>query len=258
MEKYALLGVGVSATRFEETLQELLDAPQSQQRKRVHFCSVHTLVESSTNPDLYAELQDAEVVAPDGMPLVWAGRLRGIAVQRFCGPDVMPELIDRSREYGQSHFFYGGAEGVPEQLAEAFSERYPGLLVAGTYSPPFRELSQEEDAAVVERINSSNADYVWVGLGSPKQDLWIADHWERLEASVLLAVGAAFDFHTDRSRRAPRWMQRTGLEWLFRLLSEPGRLWKRYTVVNLTFIYLASRQALSAALARLPWSRRTN
>lgn len=254
VQKFPLLGIGVSATTFERTLQELLDAPDGGERKRVHFCTTHTLVESRSNPELRAELLDAEIIAPDGMPLVWAGRLSGVEIERFCGPDVMLALIDRSREYGRRHFFYGGDEGVPEQLAAALSKRYPGLEVAGSYSPPFRALTVEEDEAIVEQINASNADYIWVGLGTPKQDLWIAEHWERLNASVLLAVGAAFDFHTDRVKRAPAWMQRIGMEWLFRLLSEPRRLGKRYAIANVKFLYFAGRQALGSILGR--FSRR--
>jgi len=165
-------------------------------------------------------------------------------VSRVYGPDLMLALCEESKEKGYRHFFYGGAEGVADELAASLTERYPGLQVAGTYSPPFRPLTEDEDQQVVDLINRSGADIVWVGLGTPKQDFWVADHVGRLEAPVLLAVGAAFDFHSGRKRQAPRWMQRAGLEWLFRLLTEPRRLWYRYLVLNPLFIALVTLQLL--------------
>ena len=250
MDKFDLLGVGVSAITFDAAIQELMDAPASGRRLQVHFCSVHTLVEASADPTLRDALNRAELVAPDGVPLVWIGRLRRQAMERVCGPDLMPVLIDQSRVHGHSHYFYGGAEGVAERLAETFTERFPGLRVAGTYSPPFRPLTAEEDAAVVARINEANPDYVWVGLGSPKQDHWVAEHRDRLNAAALLAVGAAFDFHGNGLRRAPVWMRRSGLEWLYRFGSEPRRLWRRYTVVNLRFIALLGSDAVRSLVRR--------
>ncbi len=250
MDKFDLLGVGVSAITFDAAIQELLDAAASGRRLQVHFCSVHTLVEASADPTLRDALNRAELVAPDGVPLVWLGRLRRQAMERVCGPDLMPVLIDQSRVRGHSHYFYGGAEGVAERLAETFTERFPGLRVAGTYSPPFRPLTAEEDAAVVARINEANPDYVWVGLGSPKQDHWVAEHRDQLNAAALLAVGAAFDFHGNGLRRAPVWMRRSGLEWLYRFGSEPRRLWRRYTVVNLRFMALLGRDAVRSLARR--------
>jgi N-acetylglucosaminyldiphosphoundecaprenol N-acetyl-beta-D-mannosaminyltransferase len=169
----------------------------------------------------------------------------GREVGRVCGPDLLPLLVDRGREVGARHFFYGGAPGVAEQLAERLAGRYPGMVVAGMHSPPFRPLTPEEDKAEVELINAASPDFVWVGLGSPKQDLWIDGHRNRLDAAVLFAVGAAFDFHAGTLRRAPVWMQRTGTEWFYRLISEPRRLLRRYTVVNTRFVLLLGRQILS-------------
>jgi len=244
-DRYPVTGTRIAAMTFDDAVELLAGAPTRDRRLSVHFCTTHTLVEANDNPVLRAALARPEAVAfPDGMPLVWVGRAMGRRVERVCGPDLMPALIDRSRAIGGRHYFYGGAPGVADRLAAALRERYPGLVVAGTHSPPFRPLSPEEAAAEVTRLNEARTDYIWVGLGSPKQDLWIADHRERLDAAVLLAVGAAFDFHSGGLRRAPVWMQRIGLEWLFRLLSEPRRLLRRYTVTNTRFAILLARQIL--------------
>jgi N-acetylglucosaminyldiphosphoundecaprenol N-acetyl-beta-D-mannosaminyltransferase len=156
----------------------------------------------------------------------------------------MPALVKRGIPLGRSHFFLGGPPGLPEELARRLGKTYPGLRVAGTLSPPFRPLSPEEDEALVALINSAAPDFVWVGLGAPQQDLWVASHRSRLNAAALLAVGAAFDFHAGTRRRAPRWMQRTGTEWFFRLVMEPRRLARRYTVVNARFLRLVIEDAL--------------
>lgn len=244
--RYRVIETKIAAFQLDDAVDLFLAAPASGDRLRAHFCTTHTLVEASGNPRLREALNHVDAVAsPDGMPLVWVGRAMGRQVGRVCGPDLMPLLIDRARQQGARHFFYGGAPGVAEALAARLTERFPGMIVAGTYSPPFRPLTADEDAAEIELINAARPDYVWVGLGSPKQDLWIDDHRTRLDASVLFAVGAAFDFHSGGLRRAPIWMQRTGTEWLYRLLAEPRRLLRRYTVVNTKFVLLLARQILA-------------
>jgi len=248
--RYDVVGVRVAAMTFEDAIRLLLDAPGNR-RMGVHFCTTHTLVEADDQAWLRDGLNAEDAIAaPDGMPLVWVGRAKGQRVERVCGPDTMVALMDRARTAGGRHFLYGGAPGVPERLAERLEARFPGLNVVGTHSPPFRPLTAEEDAAEVARINGTHPDYVWVGLGSPKQDRWVMDHREHLTASVVLAVGAAFDFHSGNLRRAPRWMQRTGTEWVFRLLAEPRRLAKRYTVTNSRFALLLARQLLTRRSAR--------
>jgi exopolysaccharide biosynthesis WecB/TagA/CpsF family protein len=234
---FDLLGVRVSAAPFRSVVQRALHAPLNGERLAVHFATAHTLVESQENEPLRSAL-DRGLVQPDGMPLVWLGRASGFPVERVCGPDFMPALIEAGIEAGRTHFFYGGAPGVPEALAARLTSRYPGLRVAGTLSPPFRALSATEDQAVLNRINEAAPDYLWVGLGTPKQDLWIAANRSRLDAPVILAVGAAFDFLAGRRRRAPRWMQRSGTEWIYRLATEPRRLGSRYTRVNARFLRL--------------------
>jgi N-acetylglucosaminyldiphosphoundecaprenol N-acetyl-beta-D-mannosaminyltransferase len=187
---------------------------------------------------------NSDRVEPDGVPLVWLARRRGTKAERVAGPDFLPALVQRGLPLGRSHFFFGGPPGLPDELARRLSEAYPGVRIVGTISPPFRPLTQEEDDAFVAQINAAKPDYVWVGLGTPKQDLWVASHRPRLEAAALLAVGAAFDVHAGKRRRAPRWMQRTGTEWLFRLLVEPRRLARRYTVVNARFLWLVVKEGL--------------
>lgn len=233
----------INAAPFEVVLDRVLRAPDTGERLSVHFATAHSIVEAQERPTLRQAFERG-IVEPDGMPLVWLGRRSGLKVQRVCGPDFMPALIEAGIATGRSHFFYGGAPGVAEALAVRFSARFPGLRVVGHHSPPFRHLSAEEDRKVVEAINAARPDYVWVGLGAPKQDLWVADHRDALVAPGLLAVGAAFDFHAGMRRRAPRWMQRVGVEWLYRLASEPRRLAGRYTRVNARFVGLLLRDLL--------------
>jgi N-acetylglucosaminyldiphosphoundecaprenol N-acetyl-beta-D-mannosaminyltransferase len=240
---FELLGVRINAAPFAEVLDTVLRAPDAGDRLSLHFATAHTLVESHENARLREALSQG-LVEPDGMPLVWLGRRQGLRVERVCGPDFMPAVVEHGIRRGRTHFFYGGASGVPDALAARLAVRYPGMRVAGTLSPPFRALSTDEDEAIIAKINGAEPDYVWVGLGAPKQDLWVAAHRSRLKAPVLLAVGAAFDFHAGRRRRAPDWMQRSGTEWVFRLVSEPRRLAGRYTRVNARFLRLVLAERL--------------
>jgi N-acetylglucosaminyldiphosphoundecaprenol N-acetyl-beta-D-mannosaminyltransferase len=209
-------------------------------RRQQHYVcvtGVHGVMESRRDKRLRQIHNDAGLVTPDGMPLVWLSLLHGHGyVERVYGPDLM--------------FFYGGGEGVHERLADSLLQRYPGLRVAGGYCPPFRLLTGEEDKQVAQAINATEPDIVWVGLSTPKQERWMAEHVGQLTAPVLIGVGAAFDFHSGLKKQAPHWMQRWGLEWLFRLASEPGRLWRRYLVNNPLFVLLTLQQALG--LKRYP------
>ena len=242
-----ILGIRLVAQRYEEALTRFRDEAAHGVPFRVHFCTVHSMVEAQSNPALMAAFESADVVVTDGVPLVWVARRRGARhAERVCGPDVMLSLCDRGRAVSMRHYFLGGRTGVPEDLAARLTERYPGLLVVGTESPPFRPLSEEEDAAVVDRINAAGPDVVWVGLGSPKQEYWAADHQPRLRVGLVMPVGAAFDFHSGRVRRAPRWMQRVGLEWLFRLAMDPRRLFRRYVVTNTKFAVLVVREEIES------------
>jgi N-acetylglucosaminyldiphosphoundecaprenol N-acetyl-beta-D-mannosaminyltransferase len=243
VQEIDLLGVRVNAAPFADVLDTVVNAPDTGDRLALHFATAHSVAEANDSPELCAAL-NAGIVEPDGVPLVWLGRRRGAKMERVCGPDFMPALVKRGIPLGRSHFFFGGPPGLPEELARRLGKTYRGLRVAGTLSPPFRPLSPEEDEAIVAQINSAAPDFVWVGLGAPQQDLWVASHRSRLNAAALLAVGAAFDFHAGTRRRAPSWMQRTGTEWFFRLAMEPRRLARRYTVVNARFLQLVLRDTL--------------
>jgi len=164
--------------------------------------------------------------------MVWAGRWAGASgMRRVYGPDLMLALAERAAERGWRSFFYGGRPGVADRLVASLAGRFPGFLAVGAYAPPFRALTAEEDAAISERINAAAPDLVWVGLSTPKQERWMASHVGRLDAPVLLGVGAAFDINAGTLPQAPRWMQASGLEWLYRLVREPRRLWRRYVSI---------------------------
>ena len=240
-----MLGVGVSAINIDLALAFIERWIQRRERHYVCITGVHGVMESQHDAELRRIHNSAGLVTPDGMPLVWLSRLNGFKhVDRVYGPDLMLAVCEKSCSTGYRHFFYGGAEGVPELLAGRLVQRFPGLKVAGTYSPPFRPLTRAEDEALVQHINHLKPDIVWVGLSTPKQEQWMAAHVGRLEAPVLIGVGAAFDFHAGLKRQAPHWMQRSGMEWFFRLLTEPKRLWKRYLSNNPRFLALVVAQRL--------------
>lgn len=240
-----VLGVGVSALDMPRALDEIEGWIVRRERRYVCVTGVHGVMESRRDPALRRIHNEAGLVTPDGMPLVWLARLLTQArVDRVYGPDLLLALCERTAATGIRHFFFGGAPGVPELLAKRLQERFPGLLVAGTLSPPFHEPSESEDAAIVAAIEAARPDIVWVGFGTPKQERWMATHRGRLGAPVLIGVGAAFDFHAGVKVQAPRWIQRSGFEWLFRLLTEPRRLWKRYLVNNPIFVALVCLQLL--------------
>jgi N-acetylglucosaminyldiphosphoundecaprenol N-acetyl-beta-D-mannosaminyltransferase len=203
-------------------------------------------MESQEDAGLRAIHDAAGLVTPDGMPLVWLGRLAGWRhVRRVYGPDLMLALCERSVTAGYRHFFYGATTSVLERLERRLVARYPGLHIVGRYAPPFRPLTGPEDDAVTRAINESSPDIVWVGLSTPKQERWMAEHVGRLDVPALIGVGAAFDFHAGVKRQAPRWMQRSGLEWVFRLGTEPRRLWRRYLRNNPRFVIQVLRQLTS-------------
>lgn len=233
-----VLGVPVSALTMVDAVATIDRWIRDRTPQYVCVTSVHGVMESQRDRDLLSIHQQAGLVTPDGMPLVWLSRLGGHReVERVYGPDLMLACCRRSLHTGARHYFFGGAPGIAERLAARLTAQFPGLAVAGTYCPPFRPMTSAEDAALIQHINRANPDIVWIGLGTPKQERWMADHVGKLRAAVLIGVGAAFDFHAGVKRQAPRWMQRSGLEWLFRLMSEPRRLWRRYLVNNPLFVW---------------------
>ncbi len=238
-----ILGVPVSAVDMGTTLGAIAGWIERRERNYVCVCNVHTVMECQRDEQVRRLYHRAGMVTPDGMPLVWVSRMLGYAgVARVYGPDLMLEIFAQSAARGWSHFLYGGAPGVGEELERRMRARFPGLRIAGIISPPYRSLTPAEDGDAVRRINDSGADIVWTGIGAPRQEIWMAEHRERLQAPVIIGVGAAFDFLSAVKAQAPRWMMASGLEWLFRLASEPRRLWRRYLVYNPMFVWLMALQ----------------
>jgi len=208
-------------------------------------------MECHRNHELRKIVNQSGLATPDGMPLVWLNHYHGYKTStRVYGPDLMLALCEYSEARGYRHYLYGGAEGVAQKLRGVLSHRFPLLQITGTYSPPFREIGYQEEPDVIDTINAANPDIIWVGLGTPKQDFWVARHRPLLKAPVIVAVGAAFDFFTGRVSQAPALLQRCGLEWLFRLLKEPRRLAHRYLVYNPLFVIYTLMQL--TGLRRFP------
>lgn len=235
--KFPVLGVRVDAVQIPDTISILEN--WIAERDGCHYVAVtgmHGVSESVSDPKFRAALDAASLVVCDGMPLVWLGRLHGHALRRrVYGPELM-ETFCKTTGAKYRHFFYGGAEGVPDQLANVMHAKY-GIRVVGTYSPPFRALTPEEDREVVAMIEAARPDVLWVGLSTPKQERWMYEHREKITVPAVLGVGAAFDLNTGRLNQAPRWMRENGLEWLFRLWTEPKRLWRRYLVNGPMFVW---------------------
>jgi N-acetylglucosaminyldiphosphoundecaprenol N-acetyl-beta-D-mannosaminyltransferase len=236
--RYRVLGVPVDAVQIPDTIARMKGWIAARDGSRfVAVTGMHGISESRHDATFRTILQSADLVVPDGMPLVWLGRFHGHALpRRVYGPELMLEFCGATASRGLRHYFYGGAEGVADALAGTMATRFPGLVVAGTYTPPFRALTADEDAEVVRRINEARADVLWVGLSTPKQERWMHAHRDRLTVPVMVGVGAAFDMHTGRAKQAPRWMREHGLEWFYRLLQEPRRLWRRYIVLGSQFV----------------------
>jgi N-acetylglucosaminyldiphosphoundecaprenol N-acetyl-beta-D-mannosaminyltransferase len=248
-DRVSILGVGISTLGMDETVGLLLDwasaARGPKDLRYVCATTVHGVMEARRDPSFRAILNEASLVTADGMPLVWVARTRGgRRAERVYGPDLMLRLCAASAGRAIRHYFYGGVAGVAERLAANLEQRFSGLRVAGWWSPSFHPLAEDELRDAAHRINSSGADIVWVGLGTPKQERWMAAMRSRLTAKVMLSVGAAFDFHAGRVRQAPRLLQRAGLEWAFRLSQEPRRLWRRYALNNPLFVVLAGLELL--------------
>jgi N-acetylglucosaminyldiphosphoundecaprenol N-acetyl-beta-D-mannosaminyltransferase len=236
-DRLNVLGVGVSALNLPLAADTIGGWIRADRREYVCVTGVHGVIESRRDTTVRAIHNAASLVVPDGMPLVWLLRLAGHRnAGRVYGPDLMLCLLERSVAQNLTHFFYGATETTLSQLQAKLTARFPGLRVIGTLAPPFRALTPAEDNEVTAAINRANPDVVWIGLSTPKQEIWMAEHRARLNAKVLLGVGAAFDFHAGRRRQAPSWMQRSGLEWLFRLYQEPRRLGRRYLYSNSRFL----------------------
>ena len=239
-----LLGVRISALNLPCAVARTLEAIRLGRRGYICIRDVHGVVKCRSNDELRRIHNHAFLVTPDGMPIVWALKLSGHgAANRVYGPDLMLALFDAGQGADLRHFLFGSTAATLARLQVRLLRDYPGARIVGAYAPPFGDWTPTQEAEMVERINTSGADIVWVGLGTPKQELWMGRTRERLTASMLIGVGAAFDFHSGTKRQAPRVIQRSGLEWLFRLASEPRRLARRYAVAVPAFIGLSLIQA---------------
>lgn len=237
-----VLGIGITPATIELAADEIERWIATGSHDYICVTGVHGVVESQSDAELLDIHNRAGMVVPDGMPMVWATHRVGLEWSERCyGPDLMLEMCRRAADHGHRFFFYGGKEGTPEQLRDRLVERFPGLQVVGVHSPPFRPLTAAEDDAIVDEINRSDADIVWIGLSTPKQERWMDAHADKINATMI-GVGAAFDFHAGNVSQAPGWMQRNGLEWFYRLIQEPRRLFLRYAVGIPTFVIAIARR----------------
>ena len=234
-----IMGVNIAAINMEWLIDFTNKYVKELSGEYMCVSNVHTTVMSYDDAS-YCAVQNGGIMAiPDGGPLSSVGRKRGFSgMERTTGPDYLKEVLKISAEEGYRHYFYGSTEETLENLRNILEKDYPGVVVAGMYSPPFRAISEEEDKAIINEINECNADFVWVGLGAPKQEKWMADHKGQIQG-FMVGVGAAFDYLAGNIDRAPMWMQKANLEWLYRLLQEPKRLFKRYFYTNTKFIWNA-------------------
>ena len=236
-----IMGVHIAVTDMEKTKALIARNLQTWRGRYICVANVHTTVTASRDAAYRAVQNGAVLALPDGGPLSQYSRRKGFSnAARVTGPDLMRELLQDSAKTPCRHFFYGSTPETLDLLRRKIETSYPGAVIAGMVSPPFRALTPEEDAAMVARINAAKPDLVWVGLGAPKQERWMADHQGAVQA-LMIGVGAAFDYEAGNIRRAPQWMQRCSLEWLYRLLQDPKRLFGRYFVTNLKFLWWAWR-----------------
>jgi N-acetylglucosaminyldiphosphoundecaprenol N-acetyl-beta-D-mannosaminyltransferase len=231
-----VLGVGISVLNLRTALAAVADAVRTRRKGYVCVTGVHGVMEAQADPAFRKILNGAFLCTPDGMPMVWMGKLRGHReMGRVYGPDLMLDVCAWSEKNPCRHFFFGGGPGVAEALRNRMTGRFPGMSVVGCHTPPFRPLNSGEEKQLQELVRAAQPDIFWVGLSTPKQEKFMAEFLPKLDVTLMIGVGAAFDFHTGRLKQAPRWMQRSGLEWFYRLCQEPRRLAKRYFKNNPLF-----------------------
>jgi len=253
--RFSVLGVEVHALTRATAIQAVRAWVTDRSKVYLIFCTVSSVLSSRDDPRVREAFDGASLVTPDGMPLVWLGRIAGLRPERVYGPDFMLDLMTATG--GQlRHYFFGGAPGVANEMSRRLRRRFPDLVVVGTQSPSFGLDPATPDRDQLRLINEAAPDIVWVGLGHPKQELWMLHNREHLNAAVLMGVGAAFDFHSGAAKEAPAWMKRTGLQWVQRLARDPKRLWRRYIIGNTRFVLLLAWQALRSRLTAIRLSRR--
>lgn len=233
-----ILGVNINVTNMLETVTYIENNLKELKGKYICVSNVHTTVMAYENEEYKNIQNNASMALPDGGPLSIISRNLGFKeAERVTGPDLMGEIFKISEEKGYSHYFYGSTQETLDKLKTKLNLRYPRLNIVEMYSPPFRDLSYNEDNLIIENINKSNPDFIWVGLGAPKQEQWMYDHANKLNG-IMIGVGAGFDYYAENIKRAPIWMQKNNLEWLYRLIQDPKRLFKRYVKYNFKYIYL--------------------
>ena len=240
-----VLGVGSHSLNLQSAVKLMESAVVSRRRGYVCVTDVRAVIEAQDNPIYRKILNSSFLTVPDGRPAVWVGWTQGCdRMDQVAGPDLILQFCQLSSQKGYSQFFFGGAPGVAEQLRDALTQRYPGLKVVGTYTPPFRPLSGPEESDVCELLARLKPDVTWIGLGAPKQELFMAQHLKRFDTTLMVGVGAAFDMHTGRISDAPQWVKRAGFAWLHRFVQEPKRLWKRYLKSHPRFVWAITFQLL--------------
>jgi N-acetylglucosaminyldiphosphoundecaprenol N-acetyl-beta-D-mannosaminyltransferase len=240
-----VLGVGIHAINPQSAVEIVRTALASDCKGYICVTGVHGVMEAQRDRHFLSVLNSAFLVTPDGMPTVWVGRIQGHSdMARVFGPDFMLDVCRASVEWGSRHFFYGGGVGVAEELASGLGERFPGINIAGTYTPPFRPLNANERRHLIGILSDAAPDIIWVGLSTPKQENFMAEYLPILRTKLMIGVGAAFDLHTGRIHDCEDWVKRAGLQWLHRLCQEPGRLWKRYLVNNPKFLLAVAAQLI--------------
>jgi len=251
IERVNVLGVGVSTLNLATALAAVGEAVRARRKGYICVTGVHGVMEAQEDAAFRRILNQALLCTPDGMPMVWLGRLRGHhEMRRVYGPDLMLQVCEWSQKNPCRHFFFGGAPGVAEKLRDRLTKRFPQLQVAGCYTPPFRPLNMEEEKQLQAMVHAVQPDILWVGLSTPKQEKFMAEFLPKLDVTLMIGVGAAFDFHSGRVKQAPPWMQRSGLEWFYRLGQEPRRLAGRYLRNNPLFALRIAAQL--AGLKKYP------
>lgn len=244
IKSFSILGIKINAINLISAVASIFSWVDKEEKQYVCLAPAHAIMSAYHDPKLVNVYNRSGMTTPDGMAIVWILKLNGFKkVGRVYGPDLMQAVCEASLENGYSHYFYGGEAEVVKKLVQLFQEKYPGLNVVGYESPPFRPLSNEEEVDLQRRMEDLKPDILWVGIGSPKQEEWMSEHIGKLDVNVMVGVGAAFDFLSGSKKQAPKWIQRSGFEWLFRLFSEPKRLWRRY-IQYPKFVFLVLLQHL--------------
>lgn len=240
-----VLGVAIDAVDISRATDRIELALERREKGYVCVTGVHGVMEAQNNASFKNVLNSSLLTVPDGMPTVWVGKLQGFRqIKRVFGPDLMIEVCKRSVQKGYTHFLYGGAPGIAEQLQQALQARFPGIKIVGLYTPPYRPLNETEFSQLKETVAKVSPDFFWVGLSTPKQEMFMADSLPQLSTRVMIGVGAAFDIHTGHLRDAPNWIKVVGMQWAHRLAQEPKRLWKRYLANNPRFMWAITLQLI--------------